>query len=98
MASGNERRRACGARREASTKRKGGNNREAVVAVRLPCHNTQEENKVKKKIYTARWWGTNSSVSFEARSDYEARLRAEKIRKELGHTRTPDISCEGRLI
>jgi hypothetical protein len=45
------------------------------------------------RLYKARWGQTGApdiaNVSFEARSDYEAKLRADKIARELGVTHTP---------
>jgi hypothetical protein len=55
------------------------------------------------KNYTARWAQTGrptiGNVSFEAQSDYHAKLRANKIAKEISCTNTPrTITCEGKLI
>jgi hypothetical protein len=45
------------------------------------------------RLYKARWGMAGqpdiANVSFEARSDYEAKLRADKIARELGVTHTP---------
>jgi len=54
-----------------------------------------------KKIYYAKWYNGTSAlanVSFEARSDYEAKVRAAKVKRDLGLQREPEITHQGRLI
>ena len=48
--------------------------------------------------YTAKW-DRIANVSFEARSDYHAKLRADKIARELQVTHTPRIiTSNGRVV
>lgn len=47
--------------------------------------------------YTARW-GAHASVSFEANSDYMAKIRANKIAKEVNCTRTPRTITKGAVL
>jgi len=58
---------------------------------------------VQKKHYTARWAQAGkpsiANVSFEASHDANAKLRANKIARELGVTNTPrTIVNDGRLV
>ena len=58
---------------------------------------------MKKHHYTARWAQAGkpsiANVSFDAISDYHARVQATKIARELGVSNVPrTITKEGRLI
>jgi hypothetical protein len=57
----------------------------------------------KMKHYTARWAHPGQpsigNVSFDAQSDYHAKLRADKIARDIRLTNTPrTITCDGRII
>lgn len=57
-----------------------------------------------KQQYTARWGQPGhpslGNVSFDARSDYEAKQRADKIAREINLTKTPRTitDSKGNLI